>query len=128
MLRKSFNLLLFILYVQFSSTANAFSVGEHYVCGFDKILRYSENQQPYFTESADNQSPFSFVINKNSVKTGENWFVGSSIPIDYMSEEYLHVRDSRDLIKLRKNNGRISGYAGTLDSYIKLFYVTCRRL
>lgn len=59
---------------------------------------------------------------------GENWFVGSSIPTNYISETSLTAFDGRDLVKLTKKDGRVSGFAGTLDSYIKAFYVTCRQL
>ena len=111
-----------------SNNATAFSAGEQYGCDFNQILRFYEDRAPYFTDSYSNQSPFSFVVENDKIKMGENWFVGSSLPIIDSGDDYLTAFDGRDLLKLRKNNGRVSGYAGTLDGYIKMFYVTCRRL
>ena len=128
-MRKLAILSFFGIILQFSNTANAFSVGEHWVCGFDKILRFYDDREPYLTDSYDNQSPFSFVIEKDNLKTGENWFVGASVPISYIGKSSLTAFNGTDIIKLsKKTNGRVSGYAGSLDGYIKMFFVSCRRL
>lgn len=128
MFRKLFLIFTVGLFANINGVANAFSVGEHYVCGFDNILRFYDYREPYLTDSFSNQSPISFVIEKGKVKTGENWFVGSQLQIKSIGDSYLTAFNGTDLIKIRKQDGRIFGYAGTLDSYIKLFYVQCRQL
>ena len=115
-------------FLPISNIAYAFSEGDQYVCGFDRILRFYENKEPYFTESYSNQSPFSFVVQSNKIKMGENWFIGSTLPIIDISKKFLTASDGTDLVKLREESGKIIGYAGTLDSYIKMFYVRCRQL
>ena len=59
----------------------------------------------------------------------ENWFLGSSLPIVNVNNKNLSAFNSRgDVIQLKKDNNKVYGYAGTIDSYVKLFYVSCAKL
>ena len=100
---------------------------EKYVCSFDKILRFYDYQAPYMTDSFSNQSPFSLTVQRESVKmSSKGWFMGSKLArLNKGSSRILYATDGRDMIKLIKDNGEITGYGGTMDSYIKLFYFNC---
>ena len=117
-----------ILFICIGSPTYAFKTGEQYVCQFDRILRYKDGDT-YFTKSYSNQSPFSFTINQENIVMSENWFVDASLEIMRKDRRVLIAFNNADIIKIfKEDNGKILGYAGTLDSYIKMFYVSCSKL
>jgi len=130
MIRNLVTTIALTLLIQVSSNAYAFSDGETYSCRFDKILRFYENRDPYLTDSYSNQSPITFKIHKTKgyLLTGENWFLNSALQIKNISDTYLIAFNGLDMINLRRKDGIVKGYAGTLDSYIKMFYVRCRTM
>jgi hypothetical protein len=108
-------------------SVQAFSQGESYECSFNQILRFYNDRDPYFTESYSNQSPFSFIIKQDTIKMGENWFVGSEINIIDISNQNITAFNGSDLVKIFKRNNKVFGYAGSLDNYIKMFNVNCKK-
>jgi hypothetical protein len=119
-------LLTILLLIASPSFAIDYSTGDKFVCSFNKILRFSEGEEPYMTESYSNQSPFSFTVNEKTITMSDHWFVGATL--DLYSSKYfnvLYATNGEDMIKLYERNGRISGYGGTMDSYIKMFYLDC---
>ena len=78
------------------------------------------------TDSFPNQSPFSLTVNEKTIKMSSHWFMGATLDIySTWDSTVLYATNGTDMIKLAEDNGNFTGYGGTMDSYIKMFYLKC---